>query len=110
MQHVALDRTGPHDGGLDGEIVERARLEERLLRHLRPVLDLEHADRIRPRQHVVDGGILGRDGGETERRSSYPSPACGGGEGGGFFLFFSPPPFSRGGGGGGGLLSQAQWR
>ncbi len=72
MHHVALDRAGPHDRDLDDEVVEGLRLEARQHRHLRPALDLEHADRIGARQHVVDRGLLRRNGGEAERAS--PSP------------------------------------
>ncbi len=72
MHHVALDRPRPHDRDLDDEIVEGLRLEARQHRHLRPALDLEHADRIRARQHVVDRGLLRRNGGEGEGVS--PSP------------------------------------
>ena len=54
MHHVALDRPRPHDRDLDDEIVEALRLEARQHRHLRAALDLEHADRIGARQHVVD--------------------------------------------------------
>ena len=38
----------PHDGDLDHQVVIAARLEARQHRHLRPALDLEHADRVRP--------------------------------------------------------------
>ena len=55
MHHVALDGAGAHDGHLDDEIVEAARLQPRQHVHLRPAFDLEHADRIGPAQHVVDG-------------------------------------------------------
>ena len=46
MHHVALDRAGAHDGDLDDEIVEGPRLQPRQHVHLRPALDLEHADRV----------------------------------------------------------------
>ncbi len=64
MHHVALDRPRPHDRDLDDEIVEALRLQSRQHRHLRAALDLEHADRIGARQHVVDGGIVGRQRGQ----------------------------------------------
>ena len=52
---------GPHDRHLDDEIVELVRLEARQHRHLRPALDLEHADGIGLAQHVVDrSGSSGR--------------------------------------------------
>ncbi len=44
MHHVALDGAGPHDRDLDDEVVEFLRLEARQHGHLRPALDLEHAD------------------------------------------------------------------
>ena len=48
MDHAALDRPGPHDRHLDDEVVVGARLQPRQHRHLRPALDLEHADACRP--------------------------------------------------------------
>ena len=66
MHHVALDRAGPHDRHLDDEVVEAARLQPRQHVHLRPALDLEHADRIGAAQHVVDGRIVARHGAERE--------------------------------------------
>ncbi len=51
---------GLHDGDLDDEIVEAAGLQPRQHVHLRPAFDLEHADRIRPAQHVVDDGVVAR--------------------------------------------------
>ncbi len=62
MHHVALDRPGPDDRDLDDEVVEAARLQPRQHVHLRPALDLEHAERIALAQHVVDAGHLARDG------------------------------------------------
>ena len=59
MDHAALDRSGPHDGHLDDEVVIVLRLEPGQHRHLRPALDLEHADRIGLAQHVVDRRIVG---------------------------------------------------
>ena len=59
MHHAALDGTGPHDRHLDHQVVVIARLEPGQHRHLRPALDLEHADRIGLAQHVVDDGVLG---------------------------------------------------
>ena len=65
VNHVALDGAGAHDRDLDDEIVEAARLQPRQHVHLRPAFDLEHADRIRAAQHVVDGGIVARHGAEA---------------------------------------------
>ncbi len=46
MNHIALDRTRPHDGDLDHQIVEFSRAQMRQHVHLRAALDLEHADGI----------------------------------------------------------------
>ena len=64
MNHAALDGTGPHDRHFDDEIVVIARLEPGQHRHLRPALDLEHADRVGLAQHVIDF-LVGR--GHVER-------------------------------------------
>ena len=62
VDHVALDRPRAHDRDLDHQVVEAARLQPRQHVHLRPALDLEHAERIPAAQHVVDLGHLLRDG------------------------------------------------
>ena len=64
MDHVALDRAGADDGNLDHQVIEITRLHVRQEGHLRPALDLEHADRIRDAEHVVDRRVLRRDGGQ----------------------------------------------
>ena len=51
----------------DDEVVEVSRLEPRRERHLRARLDLEHADRVGPRQHLVDRRVLRRDRRERVR-------------------------------------------
>ena len=66
MHHVALDRARPHDRDFDDQIVETPRLQPRQHRHLRAALDLEHADRIGARQHVVDRRIVLRHRGERK--------------------------------------------
>ena len=66
VDHVALDRTRTHDGNLDDEVVEAARLQAWQHVHLRPALDLEHADGIGAAEHVVDGRIVARHGAERE--------------------------------------------
>ena len=66
MHHVALDWARPHDRDLDDEIVEFARFEPRQHCHLRAALDLEDAERVGAREHLVNGGVLGRDRGELE--------------------------------------------
>ena len=72
MHHVALDRSGPHDGDLDHEIIELRRLQPRQHRHLRPALDLEHADRVGALDHRIDASLLRRHGREPERQSIMP--------------------------------------
>src|SRR5437899_4163196 len=37
--------------------------------HLRPAFNLKNADRVGFADHVVDGGVLGGDGGQRESRS-----------------------------------------
>ena len=69
MHHVALDRAGAHDRHLDHQVVEAAGLEPRQHVHLRPALDLEDADRIRPAQHVVDLGVVLRHRGECQMQA-----------------------------------------
>ena len=46
VHHAALDGAWSHDRHLDDQIIVFSRLEPRQHRHLRPALDLEHADRI----------------------------------------------------------------
>ncbi len=58
MHHIALDRPRPHDRDLDDEIVKYARLQTRQHVHLRPALDLEDAERIRPAQHIVGRPVI----------------------------------------------------
>jgi hypothetical protein len=48
-----LDRPGAHDRHLDHQVVEASGAQARQHRHLRPALDLEHADRVGPRDHPV---------------------------------------------------------
>ena len=58
VNHVALDRPRTHDRHLDHQIVESGRLQPGQHRHLGPALDLEHAHRVRPLDHLVDPRIL----------------------------------------------------
>ncbi|MCY1445821.1 hypothetical protein D9M71_623530 [compost metagenome] len=53
MHHAALDRSGANDGHLDHQVIELAGLEPGQHRHLRPGLDLEHADGVCTTDHVV---------------------------------------------------------
>src|SRR5215472_8887277 len=66
MHHVALDWPRPHDRDLDDEIVKFLRLEPRQHTHLRAALDLEDAERVGTGQHLVNGGLFGRDRGKVE--------------------------------------------
>ena len=58
VNHVALNRAGPHDRDLDDQIVEFARAQPGQHVDLRAALDLEHADTVAPAQHVIDGGVV----------------------------------------------------
>ena len=58
MHHIALDGAGAHDRHFDDEIVEFRRFQARQHRHLRAAFDLENADRIGARQHLVDSRII----------------------------------------------------
>ena len=66
MHHVPLDRPGPHDRHLDHQVVKLPRLQPRQHRHLGPALDLKHADRVGPADHVVHGLVFRRDRGERQ--------------------------------------------
>jgi hypothetical protein len=68
MHHLPDDGSRPDDGDLDHEIVEARRLQPRQRRHLRPRLDLEHADRVRLLQHPIDAGIVGHEMCEIDGR------------------------------------------
>jgi hypothetical protein len=52
MHHAALNGPGPHDRHLDHQVFVTARLQARQHRHLRPALDLEHADGVGVADHV----------------------------------------------------------
>ena len=60
MDHVPLDRPGADDRDLDDQVVEVFGPQPRQHAHLRPALDLEHADRVGRADHVVDGRVLRR--------------------------------------------------
>ena len=60
MHHVADDRPGADDGDLHDQVVEVRRLQPRQRRHLRARLDLEDADGVGLRQHLVDVGVIRR--------------------------------------------------
>ena len=65
VHHAALDRPGPHDRDLDHQVVELARLQARQHALLRAALDLEHAHRVGPADHVEGGWVLDRDVGQA---------------------------------------------
>ncbi len=58
VDHVALDRPGPHNRDLDHEVIEAPRLHARQHAHLRAALDLEGAERVRLLDHGVDVGVI----------------------------------------------------
>ena len=58
VDHVPLDGPRTHDRHFDDQVVEGGRLQPGEHRHLRPALDLEHADRVRPLDHPVHPRIL----------------------------------------------------
>jgi len=60
VHHLPDDRPGPDDRDLDDEIVEALGLHARQRRHLRAALDLERADRVGAPDHLVGGGVVGR--------------------------------------------------
>ncbi|MCY1223311.1 hypothetical protein D9M72_354320 [compost metagenome] len=53
MHHATLNRARPNDRHFDDEVIEGARLQAGQHRHLGARLNLEHAHRIRPRNHLV---------------------------------------------------------
>ena len=65
VHRPALDRAGADERHLDDEVVELARPQPRQRGHLRPALDLEHADGVGPAEHLVDLVLL-RDGGQVD--------------------------------------------
>ena len=68
VHHPALDRAGADDRDLDDQIVEHPRPQARQHGHLRAALDLKDAHRVGVGDGLVDGGVLGRDGGERGDR------------------------------------------
>ena len=64
VNHVALDRAGADDGDLDHQVIEGARLHAGQEVHLRAGFDLKHANAVGLAEHVIDGGVLGRQRGE----------------------------------------------
>src|SRR3984893_11140485 len=60
MHHLALNRTGTHDGHLDHQIVVVARPEAWQHGHLSPRFDLKDPDGVSAANHVVHRRILAR--------------------------------------------------
>jgi hypothetical protein len=71
MHHAALDRARAHDGDLDHQVIEAARLHARQHGHLRARFDLEHAQRVGVADHVVDRRVLGRHVAHRERPPAH---------------------------------------
>ena len=66
MNHVALNRAGPHDRDLNHEVIKGLWLHPGQHRHLRPALDLEDPDRVGLADHRVSRRVFGRDRREVE--------------------------------------------
>ena len=58
VHRTALDGAGPDERDLNDKVVERTRLQPGQRGHLGPALDLEHADGVRPADHLVDVWLL----------------------------------------------------
>ena len=65
VYRVALDRSGPDQRHLDGQVVEPLRAQARQGGHLGTGLDLEHPYAVGTSEHLVDAGHLLRDGVEV---------------------------------------------
>ena len=72
MHHVALDGAGPDNGHLNDQIVEAAGPQPRQHRHLGAGFDLEDAHGVGRPDHVVGGGIIGRNGGGCQVAAAVP--------------------------------------
>ncbi|VVN28337.1 hypothetical protein PS624_04701 [Pseudomonas fluorescens] len=66
MDHPALNRPGANDGYLNHQIVELRRFQARQHRHLRPRLDLEHANGVSAADHLVGRFVFGRNRRQTQ--------------------------------------------
>ena len=73
MNHAALNRPGPDNRHFNHQIVEGLWLQARQHRHLRPRLDLEHADGIGAADHFVGRFVFGGD--RRERQVQITMPA-----------------------------------
>ncbi len=65
MHHVALDGSWPDDGHFDNQVVEGSGTQPGQHAHLGSALDLKHANRIGPADHIVNVLILCGDGCQT---------------------------------------------
>ena len=61
MNHVALDRSRPHDRNFHNEIVKTTRPKPWKHRHLGTRLNLKNSNRVGSTHHVVDPFIFGRN-------------------------------------------------
>ena len=61
VHHLPDDGARPDDGDLDHQIVEALGLHARQRRHLGAALDLEGADGVGAADHLVGGGVVGRE-------------------------------------------------
>ena len=66
VHRLALDRPGPHERDLDGDVVEVLGLRAQEALHLRAALDLERADRVRALDVVVDRLVVEGDAREVD--------------------------------------------
>ena len=72
---LALDRPGPHERDLHGQVVEVLRLRPQQALHLRAALDLEDADGVGLLDLRVDAGVVERDAREVDRLAAQPRDA-----------------------------------
>src|SRR5688500_14528372 len=61
MDHITLDRAWSDDRNFNNQIVKAPWAKAREHRHLRAAFDLENADSVRIRNHVVNDGVFGGD-------------------------------------------------
>ena len=64
IHHLSDDRSGTNDGDLHHDVVKTFWLQARQARHLRPALDLKHANRVCLLQSRIHRGIIRRQVGE----------------------------------------------
>ncbi len=60
VHHLADDRARPDDGDLNHHVIKLLRAIARQRGHLRPALDLKHADRVSTLQRAIDLIIFGK--------------------------------------------------